>query len=349
MNYSKITNKNEAITCWLYCILLMMLLLFSVGGITRLTYSGLSMTDWKPITGILLPLNEFEWEKSFKAYQQFPEFKELFFQMTLSQYKSIYFWEYLHRILARLVGLVFLIPFLFLWWKKKIPLGYHKKLLLGFILGGFQGLIGWIMVKTGLQENPHISHFALSLHFCFALGLFSYLFWILLSLQKIPNSVKYFFKSISIFRFMFLLLMFSVGIQIIYGTFTAGLKAGLIFNTYPLMGGHFFTDALWYYDTFLQNLFLNPVMVQWVHRWLGTFIFIGTVVFMLWSRIIYRESKYRFSSLFLIIFVQFILGILTLIYRVPIILGALHQCTAVLLWSAFVYYLHIFFTEDNEK
>lgn len=178
------SNQKRIILAWLYAGLFLIALMVIIGGITRLTHSGLSMVEWKLISDIIPPLNEIQWEEKFEKYQQFPEYKKINTGMGINQFKSIFFWEYIHRLLGRLIGIIFIIPFIFFWWKKWLNNKHKKQLLLLLFLGGMQGFLGWFMVKSGLVDIPAVSHYRLAIHLIFAFGIMCYIYWLILMLQE---------------------------------------------------------------------------------------------------------------------------------------------------------------------
>ena len=336
---------------WLLAGCFLVVAMVIIGGITRLTHSGLSMVEWKPVTGFLPPLNEQQWQESFRAYQQSPEFQKINYHFELAEYKSIFWWEYIHRLLGRIIGLAFIFPFIFFMVKKKIDKKLLKKLVIIFFLGGFQGVLGWYMVKSGLVDKPSVSHYRLAAHLITALFLFSYIFWVALDLihplQRPVNSLfNRLYKSS-----VFLLIILSV--QIIYGAFVAGLKAGFIMNTYPLMAGHFIHPGVGraISDMGLWALTDNMVVVQFLHRNLAILlVVIGVSVWWKFRRNISDKNIGNTLNLMLIVFAfQFLLGVLTLIYVVPAWLGVLHQFGAIILLAVLVYQIHSlrFFSPEN--
>ena len=319
---------DKYIIFWLNISIVVVFLMIFIGGITRLTDSGLSMTDWRPITGVLPPLNESEWQNSFKEYKKFPEYKHYNLNMTLKEYKLIYFWEYLHRMLGRLIGLLFIIPFVFFYFNKYFNKDYLYKFLFLFILGGLQGMMGWYMVKSGLVNNPDISHLRLSVHLSLAIIIISYIYWVKLSLLN-SNEVK--IKDYSYYNNFINVIIFFVFLQIIYGAFNAGLKAGHFWNEYPLINGHYFPSGILKGD-FLYDFIYNNKMIQVIHRNLALVI-IFLISFFSYSIISNIKNNFIYNNvmyLILIIFLQFILGVLTLISKSSIIFAITHQFLAVL-------------------
>lgn len=318
---------------WLSIILLMVLAMILIGGVTRLTDSGLSMVEWKPLLGIIPPLNETEWAVVFEKYKQFPEYQIVNQRMNLSEFKFIYFWEYFHRLFGRLIGLVFFFPLAFLLVSKKVNKLWAKRLIIAFFLGGSQGLLGWFMVKSGLVDKPDVSHFRLAAHFSLALIIMGYIYWLILKLIKGEN------RLFKITNNMILSFSIILVLQIVYGAFVAGLDAGMVFNTYPMMGKSFFPSIL-FSDGL--NMFLNGnAGVQFVHRTLGLTLFVFAIIFILKARNFEDKTKRR--SLMMVshmTLLQFALGVSTLVLKVPLVLASLHQigaCILVLLTLRAVY------------
>lgn len=227
------SKSDRAIVIWLLIGAFLVASMVIIGGITRLTQSGLSMVEWKLIMGSVPPMNESEWQNTFEKYQQFPEYKKLNVNYTLSDFKSIFWWEYSHRLLGRIIGIIFLIPFIFFLATKKLSTPLIKKLLFVLALGAFQGFLGWFMVKSGLVNNPHVSHYRLAAHLITALFLFAYLFNLALTIGW-PSNTKI---RIPYYSQLLKVLLAFISVQILYGAFVAGLKAGLFYPTFPTMNG----------------------------------------------------------------------------------------------------------------
>ena len=320
---------NELFLKWLIISLILVFLIIIIGGLTRLTNSGLSITKWELIAGILPPLNNNSWENYFNQYKLIPQYKLLNFDMSLKEFKVIFYWEYFHRIIARLIGIFFIIPLILFYLSKKIRNEYMHISYLIFILIIFQGFIGWFMVKSGLVNDVTVSHYRLAIHLSTAFVIILTIFWLLKNVKS--NEIKSFFS----FRYrnlpfqFFILIIF---IQIIMGAFVSGLNAGEIYQTWPTMGNSFLPNDL-LLDS-LQNFFdfSNHSLVQFYHRNLAYVITLYTFFLALY---IYKKKMYllynSFKILILFIFVQVILGILTLISGLNIYLASLHQITSVLL------------------
>lgn len=329
---------------WLMLGAILVLLMIVIGGITRLTESGLSIVHWKPISGILPPLNETAWQTEFEHYQSSPEFQIKNKHFTIDDFKKIFFWEYLHRFLGRLTGIIFIVPFLYFSFTRKIKdPNLFKNLLIIFLLGALQGYAGWYMVKSGLVDNPDVSHYRLAIHLGLALILLSLIVWEILKI-RIPI-INYVYpkhqKIRNLLRFTFILL----GVQIIFGAFMSGLNAGLVYPTFPKMGREWLPNSVItaFNDLGIISLVENPISVQFIHRWLGASI----LLFIFWVYIKSRKeliSAKQSKSIKMVLHtttLQFILGVFTLLYSVPIFLGVLHQFVAVMLLMSLVvsYYL----------
>lgn len=320
---------------WLITGALLVGAMVIIGGITRLTQSGLSMVDWKPLTGILPPLDDSEWNAEFDNYKKFPEYQILNSDFNLSDFKSIYWWEYIHRILGRFLGLVFIFPFAFFLARKAFNRVWLKRLLILFILGGFQGFLGWFMVKSGLIDNPAVSHYRLAAHLISAFGVFSYILWLILKIINPNISVESkLVKKLSLGMLSLLIL------QILYGAFVAGLKAGHIYNTYPKMGADFISHIIpssFDKDGFI-SLIQEPSTVQFFHRHLPILLLIVILIMLFQSKtkIGQLSSKVILAAWFF----QFILGVLALLYNVPIFLGVVHQFGALIILSLMVIHLY---------
>lgn len=334
-------KENNYVITWLLSGCLLLFMMVVVGGITRLTNSGLSMTDWHLVTDTFPPLSEAKWEQAFEEYKKFPEYQKINIHndFTLSDYKFIYFWEWFHRFIGRIIGLAFIVPFVYFLFKKRLSTETIKKCIVLLGMGGFQGFLGWFMVRSGLIDNPDVSHFRLSLHLTFAFITFAYTLWVALDLIY-PNKTTVILPLQKIARIALIFLL----IQIIYGGFVAGLNAGLIHNHWPLMSdGEFIHESVFIEQ---KTLFLNLVEgksgVQFVHRTMA-YIVVGLILLLF-----FKSKKYLLSSLqkkgintlVIIVFLQFGLGVFTLLYSVPLWLGLAHQIMAFFLLSAMTFTLH---------
>lgn len=329
--------KMKPVIAWLFtgCVLIYMMVL--IGGITRLTHSGLSMVEWNMIVGSLPPMSDADWQEPFEKYKQTPEYKLINNQFSLEEFKSIYWWEYIHRMLGRLIGLVFIVPFLWFLLKRRLSPPLIRNCLVILLLGGFQGVLGWYMVKSGLVKDPHVSHFRLAAHLISAFAVFGFTFWVMLGLlyERESSTDNSLLKWTRIF---FAVLI----VQILYGAFTAGLHAGNFYNTFPKMGDEWFPDTITAYDGFILNITENKAGVQFVHRYLAYGV--ALLALFVWNKA--RTARLSASQLFAVnlllgaVFLQFLLGVFTIIYNVPLVLGILHQTGAFLLFAATIYLLH---------
>ena len=327
-------TTNLHLVYWLVLVSAAILLMIIVGGATRLTESGLSMVDWRPIMGVVPPLSHSDWSNLFETYKQFPEYKKLNEGMSLDAFKAIFYWEYGHRVLGRLIGVLFFVPFLYFLMRGKIERRWRPRLWIALGLGGCQGLMGWYMVQSGLVDIPHVSHFRLAAHLLLAIFILGFILWLILDMLEIePVSVK------PSFRNLVLGLAVVMGFQLMFGAFTAGLDAGKGFNTYPLMNGQFIADIALSLDPVWKNFIENGAMIQFVHRWLGAVVFFGVII--LGSLSLKTELKGSSFILVLITAFQFILGVMTLVNGVPIVLGSLHQVVAVIMFLALVYLVYV--------
>ena len=322
---------------WLLSILILIGLIVIVGGLTRLTDSGLSITRWDVVSGIFPPFSEKAWDEAFNLYKKIPQFYLSNPDITISEFKVIYYWEYFHRILGRILGLAFIIPLLFFYYKKVFSREYNIKFLLLFLLILIQGTVGWYMVKSGLVENTTVSHYRLAIHLNLALILFSATFWYLLNLKNTQSIIFFNFSKNNIYLKIFILLIF---LQITFGAFTSGLDAGMLYQTWPLMNQNYFPDDISFNNN-LFDLFNQPSFVQFVHRNLAYLIVLYTLIILFF--VLYKRRTDLYKSAFLlvsIIFVQAFLGILTLLSGVNIVFASMHQLSTIflLLFSIYFYY-----------
>ena len=334
-------KSNKPVIIWLLSGCVLLFIMVMVGGITRLTNSGLSMTDWHLVTDTFPPLSEEKWVEAFEEYKKFPEYQKINIHndFTLSDYKFIYFWEWFHRFIGRIIGLVFIIPFVYFLLKKKLDAETIKKCIILLAMGAFQGFLGWFMVKSGLIDNPDVSHFRLALHLTFAFITFAYTLWVALDLIY-PEKTEIYKSLKTIARAALVVLI----IQIIYGGFVAGLNAGLVHNHWPLMSdGQFIHDSVFIEQpTLFKNLVEGKSGVQFVHRTFA-YVVVALIVFLYYkSRKINLNvvQKRGLKVLLVFVFLQFILGVFTLLFHVPLWLGLAHQLMAFLLLTAMTFVLH---------
>ena len=330
-------ERDRAVATWLLAVCALVFAMVVLGGVTRLTGSGLSMVDWRPVVGWLPPLSAAEWQASFEMYQESPEFQKVNSAMDVDDYKGIFWLEYLHRLLGRLIGVAFLVPFVAFAVRGYIPGREIPKYLLMFVLGGMQGVLGWYMVKSGLVDNPHVSQYRLTAHLVAAFTIYAYMFWVALSLlNPVHNPTRH-----ALYRRTFWLTLL-VSVTIVSGGFVAGLKAGKIYNTFPMMGEHWIPPGLGALDPFWRNLTENMTTVQFDHRILAITTFVAVIVYWLGARkadLPAAASKAN-NALLHTATLQVALGITTLLLAVPIWLGAAHQAVAMLLFTVVLYLLH---------
>ena len=315
---------------WLYSMFILVFLIVAVGGLTRLTDSGLSITEWELFKGILPPLTNAKWLFYFDEYKKIPEYVEINYNMTLSEFKVIYYWEYGHRILARLIGLFSIIPMIYLFFKFKKERKNIFKYSVIFILICVQGFVGWFMVSSGLIENTDVSHYRLALHLSLALTILSIIFWFIMETIKISPFKKKFNNSFLNFFFILIIL------QIVLGAFLAGMDGGLIYNSWPDMNGNFLPNDINNIDLFLYSSLDNPSVVQFYHRFTAYLLFISLLFLNYYT---YR-TKIDFKPVLILniaIFVQIVLGIVTLITGVKITYASLHQLGSVFVLTSFLY------------
>ncbi len=334
-------KNNKKVIYWLFIGCLLIFIMVVIGGITRLTHSGLSISNYKLISGTIPPMNDVEWETAFDLYKQYPEYQKLNNRFSLQDFKDIYFWEWLHRFIGRMIGLVFFLPFLYFLIRKQLTKSTIKKSIILLGLGAFQGFLGWYMVKSGLVDNPDVSHYRLAAHLTTAFITFAYTFWVALDLI-FPQK-----KTINTRLRNFIRIGLSVLLlQIIYGAFVAGLDAGFIHNHWPLMNdGKFIHETVYIeQNPIYKNFIEGKSGVQFAHRILAYIVVI--LIFMIW----YKSKKINITStqskgikaLLVIVTIQFLLGVLTILLQVPVWLGVAHQIGAFLLLSAMTFTLHRF-------
>jgi cytochrome c oxidase assembly protein subunit 15 len=330
-------KQNKQIATWLLVCCGLVFVMIVLGGVTRLTGSGLSMADWRPMMGWLPPIGDAEWQRVFEIYQQTPEFLKVNSHMDVNEFKGIFWLEYLHRLLGRTIGVVFLVPLLVFLARGYIGLREMPKYLLMFVLGGLQGVLGWYMVKSGLVDNPHVSQYRLTAHLLAALLIYAFMFWVAMSLlftQRQGIRHPWFGKSV--------MLIALISITIISGGFVAGLKAGEIYNTFPLMGAHWVPPGLSALDPLWRNFTENMTTVQFNHRLLAITTFVVIAVFWWRGRKagMPQRSGPAVNALLHTAVLQVILGISTLLLSVPLVLAAAHQGVAVLLFTVALYLVH---------
>ena len=332
-------KDNKKVIYWLLTGCTLIFIMVIVGGITRLTHSGLSISNYKLISGTIPPTNALQWNEAFDLYKQYPEYQKLNYNMTIDEFKDIYFWEWIHRVIGRFIGLVFVIPFVYFLLRKQLTKSTIKKCLILLTMGGFQGFLGWFMVKSGLVDKPDVSHYRLAMHLTTAFLTFAYTFWVALDLI-FPSKKQINTRFRNLIRVGLVILV----IQIIWGAFVAGLDAGWIHNHWPLMndGELIHQSVTTEQEPLWRNFIEGKSGVQFIHRYLA-YIVVGIIGF-IWFKA--RKNKTTalqqkgINLLLILVGVQFVLGVLTLVLFVPVWLGVLHQVTAFFLLATMTFTLH---------
>jgi cytochrome c oxidase assembly protein subunit 15 len=336
-------NNSRSIALWLLAVAALVFAMVIVGGVTRLTRSGLSIVEWNPVMGVIPPLTEPQWSAEFDKYKQTPEYKQVNADMTVEAFKEIFYVEWTHRLLGRLIGFVFLLPLVYFAVRRRIDRALTRKLAGVFILGGLQGALGWFMVKSGLVDVPRVSPYRLTAHLALAVVIYAYLLWIALDLlhpktQNANPALRRAGWGISALVFLTMLA----------GGFVAGTKAGFAFNTWPLMYGQLVPDGILAMQPWWANLFENIPTVQFDHRMLAYSVIVavaGYAWFGLRERIS-REARVGFVLLPIAALAQLLLGIATVLHAVPIALGAAHQAGALILFTVALYLNHALRTKS---
>lgn len=328
---------------WLWVVGLMVFAMVVVGGITRLTESGLSITEWKPVSGAIPPLSHAEWAAAFEKYQQIPEYKEINGPagMTLSDFKFIFFWEWVHRLLGRLIGVAFALPLAWFWVKKQIPQGYKPRLLALLALGGLQGAIGWWMVSSGLSERTDVSHYRLAVHLLAALFILAGIVWTALDLDQWrkgnhrPARLTGFGAAVGGILF----------VQLLFGAWVAGLNAGYVSNTWPLMNDRFFPEGIDMARGALSALVNDPYLTHFVHRWWAWVLVAALILLARRVKAMHvRRASIAIHSAF---GVQILLGIATVLSGINIALAVLHQAVGASVVAATVWGIHVLGRRPN--
>ena len=332
--YSQNNSSNYQLKIWMVSLLVMIMLIILVGGLTRLTDSGLSITSWELFIGSLPPLTNNKWLEYFDLYKTIPEYKEQNFNMTLSEFKIIFWWEWAHRQLGRLIGLTVLLPMIYFTFKN--GLWILKEYSIIFFLVCFQGFIGWYMVSSGLVERVDVSHYRLSLHLVTAFIILSIVFWKFLKLTNLKiNEITFKLNFIKFFLFLLYL-------QLVIGAFVSGMDAGKIYNTWPLMGASYFPDDSRFVEFFNISLFDNPSIVQFIHRNLA-YLICFIYLYILYEVFKNGNSRLKFPILIIggTLLFQIFLGILTILSGVKIFYASLHQINSILIIISTLYFLYI--------
>ena len=320
-----------AIANWLLSLCGLIFVMVVVGGITRLTESGLSITEWKPITGAIPPLTEAQWLREFELYKRIPEYQQINRGMSLAEFKNIFFWEWAHRQLGRVIGLAALLPLLWFAVKRAIPRGYGWKLSSIFLLVCVQGAIGWWMVASGLTERTDVSHLRLAVHLLTAFFIFGFTLWVALDLRS-PEARPRRVPTLAIWAFAILAL------QLLFGAYVAGLDAGYAFNSWPLMGDELYPAAAPWLEPALRNFVDNPITVQFIHRWLAFGVL--AIAILLAVRVKRAGGRRQSLALHITVGLQILLGISTLLSGMNLHVAVAHQGMATLVIAAFVAAAH---------
>ena len=328
--FVKIDPYTKFIRIWLVSLFILVIIIITVGGLTRLTDSGLSITEWELFKGTFPPLNIDQWKFYFSEYKKIPEFKSINFNMSLDEFKVIYYWEYAHRLIARLIGIFSIVPLIIIYLKYKNKLSKDFKYLSIFCLVCFQGFLGWFMVKSGLINNTDVSHYRLASHLTVALIILSLTFWFILDNLRIDRfTIKFNNKFLNSFLII-------IVVQIIMGAFLAGLNGGLLYNSWPDMNGNFIPDDIVRSDLYNADSFINASIIQFYHRLLAyvLIIFLAILNYFFYKKKIQSNSMVIFN---LAILFQIILGIVTLITGVKIYYASLHQLGSVFVLTSFLF------------
>jgi len=326
---------DRGIAFWLLACCVLVFAMVVVGGITRLTHSGLSIVEWQPIVGALPPLDDAAWQEAFRKYQDTPQFRQVNPHMDLAGFKGIFWWEYIHRLLGRLIGAAFLAPLLWFAARGHLSRALRWKLAGIFVLGGLQGAMGWYMVRSGLVDDPRVSQYRLAAHLALALAIYAAMLWIALGLL-FPRARETGSRGFAV------ALAALVFVQAISGSFVAGIRAGLAYNTFPLMNGHWIPPGMFVIDPWYLNFFNNIVTVQFDHRLIAWLLAILVPWFWLRVRRAPATPRVRLAADLLLaaLALQIALGIATLLNTVPIPLAAAHQAGALLVFTAATLALH---------
>ena len=324
-------KSERPVAVWLLTVAFLVFAMVLIGGATRLMHAGLSMVEWRPLIGALPPMNEADWAALFAKYRQFPEYQKLNQGMTLAAFKEIFLFEYVHRLMGRLIGLAFALPMLFFLFSGRLRRRRVGPVIGLFLAGGAQGLIGWWMVKSGLVDRPDVSHYRLTIHLGLAIAIFGALIWFALDMLLGPGSRRVGRRG------LIELITLVIFLQMLLGAMVAGLDAGLIYNSFPRMGGNWLPADIWVLVPGWRNLLENPATLQFAHR-LGAVLASLLVLLFWWRARTNGAGPVRRTAhlLVLLVLAQFLLGVLTLLYAVPVGLGVAHQGFALLLFGAAV-------------
>jgi len=326
-------RSRRLVACWLFSVAALIFLMVVVGGLTRLTESGLSITEWKPVMGAFPPMSEAHWHEEFDKYRLIPQYQLINKGMSLAEFKNIYWWEWAHRFLGRFIGVAFLVPFLVLFLRGHIEKKFAPRLALLFVLGGLQGLLGWWMVKSGLTHRVDVSQYRLTAHFGLAAIIYGFIVWTALDLLRGQHTA-----APSALRRLSLLVLGVIFFQMLLGGLVAGLKAGFVYNTWPLMDGALIPQGLFAHAPWWANFFESTLTVQFQHRVVA---YVATaLVFWQWFRARSSAAAASASWVAVVTLLQGALGVWTLLEVVPIPLGAAHQAGAMIVFTLALYHAH---------
>ncbi len=326
-------QSDGVLIAWLSICALLIFSMIVLGGVTRLTDSGLSIVEWEPLMGIIPPLNHQDWLSTLSKYQQFPEYKQVNSAITLSEFKTIYYFEYFHRLLGRIIGLAFIVPLIYFWRKGLLTRHLLNRLFVVFILGGVQGFLGWYMVQSGLVDEPQVSQYRLTVHLGLAVALYGYIVWLAtgLYLGRFPYAPRR--RSLLVGHVNVLIAI--IYLMILSGGIVAGLNAGMMWNTFPLMGDTFFPPGLYDMSPAWLSAFENMTTAQFNHRMLAYTIFVIATLFLI--RVLRGNASAGLRSIVIGFYVaiccQIALGITTLLFFVPVGVAALHQACAIIVFT----------------
>ena len=341
-NELSVQNKyDKQVASWLIFVAIVIFLMIILGGATRLTHSGLSMVDWNPIMGVIPPLSEADWEQTFRRYQEFPEYQKINEGMSLQGFKEIFYFEYFHRVLGRLIGILFLVPFLYFWFRGAIRRRMLPQMITMFILGGMQGLLGWYMVKSGLVNEPQVSQYRLTAHLLAAVMIYSYILWVAFGLLKKSPIQILDDVGKKLYRYAIGLTGLII-FMIATGGFVAGTKAGYAFNTFPLMAGKFIPDGMYTLQPFWMNWFENITTIQFNHRMIAYLLVLLVPVFTLSVRrlAITQRSVIASHLLLAMLLIQVSLGVATILLHMPVSVAVTHQGGAIILLTLALFITH---------
>ncbi len=335
-------NKQRAIAIWLFVLCAMIFAMILLGGATRLTHSGLSMVEWRPLFGVLPPMSEAAWQNVFQQYQEFPEFQKINFAITLAEFKRIFLFEYSHRILGRAIGVAFALPFLYFLLRRQLSWHLAPRLAVMFVLGASQGVLGWYMVQSGLVERPDVSPYRLTAHLGLAVIIYAYLLWTAMSLLQPVRRTLLAVGRGRVLRIATPIVTGAIFLTILSGGFVAGNDAGLAYNSFPLMDGRFVPADIFRLEPWWRNFFENLPLVQLDHRLLALLVIIATMILLVasWRQPLPAGARRAIGAWAVVTVAQLALGIFTLLLLVPVPLGVAHQAGALLTFTMALWTYH---------